>query len=161
MVEEAKIVSLNSKELVDVAQVGVKGYSLIRLSSLNLNVPPGIVLTVKFFENWIDQIKQSELYQEFIQQLNENNNDCQDVLNKIKDWSLKQLRLSPADKQSIEEALIALFPEDYDKISYAVRSSSPEKDLSGASFAGNYETYLGTRFDLIEEFVLKSFNLLH
>ena len=46
------ILSLNSKKLIDVSQVGGKGYSLIKLSSLKMNVPPGIVLTVNFFEEW-------------------------------------------------------------------------------------------------------------
>ncbi|ORY36421.1 glutathione synthetase ATP-binding domain-like protein [Neocallimastix californiae] len=129
---ETKIISLNSKELADISQVGGKGYSLIKLSSLNLNVPPGIVLTPK-------------------------NNECQIILNKIKDWSLNNLVLSSSDKQDIEDNLKKLFPDDYNKILYAVRSSSPEEDLAGASFAGNYETYLGTQFDLLEEFILKSF----
>ena len=154
---ETKIISLNSKELADISQVGGKGYSLIKLSSLNLNVPPGIVLTVGFFEDWIKKIKNSDLYKEFILQLSQNNNECQIILNKIKDWSLNNLVLSSSDKQDIEDNLKKLFPDDYNKILYAVRSSSPEEDLAGASFAGNYETYLGTQFDLLEEFILKSF----
>ena len=154
---ETKIISLNSKELADISQVGGKGYSLIKLSSLNLNVPPGIVLTVGFFEDWIKKIKNSDLYKEFILQLSQNNNECQIILNKIKDWSLNNLVLSSSDKQDIEDNLKKLFPDDYNKILYAVRSSSPEEDLAGASFAGNYETYLGTQFDLLKEFILKSF----
>jgi len=157
MREKEKIISLNSKELVDISQVGGKGYSLIKLSSLNLNVPPGIVLTVEFFKEWIESIKNSEWYKQFINQLNENNNDCQSVLNQLKEWSLNNLKLSLEDKQSIESNLKNLFPKDYNTITYAIRSSSPEEDLSGASFAGNYETYLGTRFELIEQYILKSF----
>jgi len=110
-----------------------------------------------FFEEWIKLIKNSDLYKEFILQLNENNIECQTILNKIKEWCLIHLNLSSTDKQDIENSLKKLFPDDYNKILYAVRSSSPEEDLSGASFAGNYETYLGTRFELLEEFILKSF----
>jgi len=155
--EKVKIVSLNSKEVADISQVGGKGYSLIRLSSLDLNVPPGIVLTVEFFRDWIEQIKNSELYQQFIQQINQNVNECQTILDKIKEWSIENLKLTKEDKDSIENTLKEIFPEDYNKITYAVRSSSPEEDLSGASFAGNYETYLGTRFDSIEQYALKAF----
>jgi len=39
---------LNSKKLAYITQVGGKGYSLIKLNSLDLNVPPGIVLTIEF-----------------------------------------------------------------------------------------------------------------
>ena len=38
-------------------------------------------------------------------------------------------------------------PEDQ---MYSVRSSSPEEDMQGASFAGMYETYLGVTTDRIE-----------
>ncbi|ORX87585.1 glutathione synthetase ATP-binding domain-like protein [Anaeromyces robustus] len=155
--KETKIISLNSNTLADISQVGGKGYSLLKLNSLNLNVPSGIILTVDFFEDWIKKIKNSSLYNEFIFQLSKNNNDCQEILNNIKDWCLNNLTLSSTDKQNIENYLKKLFPDDFNKILYAVRSSSPEEDLSGASFAGNYETYLGTRFELLEEFILKSF----
>ena len=152
-----KIISLNSKKLPDISQVGRKGYSLIKLSSLNMNVPPGIVLTVNFFNNWIEKIKKSDLYKEFFEQLKVNNNKCVTILNKIKDWCINNLKLSVEDKHSIEESIKKIFPEDYYKLLYVVRSSSPEEDLSGASFAGNYETYLGTKFDFLEMYVLKSF----
>ncbi|ORX64347.1 hypothetical protein BCR32DRAFT_287136 [Anaeromyces robustus] len=132
---KTKIISLNSKDLANISQVGGKGYSLIKLSSLNLNVPPGIILTVDFFEDWIKKIKNSDLYKKLIIQLNDNNNDCQSLLNKIKNWCINNLNLSLTDKQDIENYLKKLFPDDYNKILYAVRSSSPEEDLLGASFA--------------------------
>ena len=60
-------------------------------------------------------------------------------------------------KLEIEKNLKIVFPNDYIKLLYAVRSSSPEEDLSGASFAGNYETYLGIKYDSLEKYILKSF----
>ena len=153
------IVFLNSKILPEISKVGGKGYSLIKLSSLNLNVPNGIILTVNFFNQWIDKIKSSNLYKQFIELLKKENNsdDCSLILNQIKEWSLTNLVLNKEDMISIEQNLKSIFPNDYNKILYAVRSSSPEEDLSGASFAGNYETYLGIKFDSIEKYVLKSF----
>lgn len=56
------IYPLNSKIIPEIGEVGGKGYSLIKLSSLDLNVPNGIVLTVAFFQNWIEEIKKSTLY---------------------------------------------------------------------------------------------------
>ena len=153
------IVYINSKVLPEISEVGGKGYSLIKLSSLNLNVPNGIVLTVNFFNEWINKIKASELYKQFINLLNKVNesDECSSILNKIKEWCLSNLCLSKNDMKDIEQTLKNIFQNEYNQILYAVRSSSPEEDLSGASFAGNYETYLGIKFDSIEKYILKSF----
>ena len=154
-----KIITLNSKRLPEISEVGGKGYSLIKLSSLKLNVPNGIVLTVGFFNDWINKIKNSNMYKEFYELLQKdiNSNECPLILNKLKEWCLNNLTLDKDNKKDIETNLKNIFPNVYDKLLYAVRSSSPEEDLSGASFAGNYETYLGIKFDSIEEYVLKSF----
>ena len=156
MSENKNIVCLNSKELPQINEVGGKGYSLIKLSSLNANVPNGIVLTVNFFKDWIEKIKQSNLYIEFLEFLKkeDNSKDCSLILNKIKEWCLNNLTLHAKNKIDIEQTIKKIFPNEYNKILYAVRSSSPEEDLSGASFAGNYETYLGIHFDSIERYVL-------
>ena len=50
-----------------------------------------------------------------------------------------------------------IFNEKYNNIIYAIRSSSPEEDLEGASFAGNYETYLGIKYEDIQKYILKTF----
>ena len=153
------IIALNSKRLPEITEVGGKGYSLIKLNSLNLTIPNGIVLTVGFFNDWINKIKSSNIYREFYEllQKDKNSNECPLILNKLKEWCLNNLSLDKENKQEIEQNLKTIFPNEYDKLLYAVRSSSPEEDLSGASFAGNYETYLGIKFDSIEEYVLKSF----
>ena len=154
-----KIFTLNSKILPEISEVGGKGYSLIKLSSLNLIVSNRIVLAVDFFHDWINNIKNSNLYNQFYELLQKdiNSNECPLILNNSKEWCLSNLKLDQESKQEIEQNLKNIFPDDYDKLLYAVRSSSPEEDLSGASFAGNYETYLGIKFDSIEEYVLKSF----
>ena len=153
------IISLNSKELPQISEVGGKGYSLIKLSSLCLNVPPGIVLTVNFFKDWVKEIKESDLYKQFIDILDKGkkSDECSLILNQIKTWCIENLKLNDIDKENIYKYIQNIFPNDYNKILYAVRSSSPEEDLSGASFAGNYETYLGIHYDSLEKYILKSF----
>ena len=42
-------------------------------------------------------------------------------------------------------------------IMFAVRSSSPEEDLIGASFAGGYETILGVSYTNLEIAIKKAF----
>jgi len=159
MSKNENIIFLNSERLPDISEVGGKGYSLIKLSSLDLNVPNGIVLTVKFFDEWINQIKNSTLYKQFLESLGKENNldDCSSILNQIKEWCLVNLVLTEKNINDIEESIKTIFPNEYKNILYAIRSSSPEEDLLGASFAGNYETYLGIKFDSIEKYILKSF----
>ena len=154
-----EIIFLNTKHLPEISEVGGKGYSLIKMHSLNLTVPNGVVLTVDFFQDWINAIKDSNLYKKFLNLLSKENNqkECSMILNEIKEWCLNNLILNKNNKEEIEEALKKIFPKEYNTILYAVRSSSPEEDLAGASFAGNYETYLGIKFDSIEKYVLKSF----
>ena len=69
MEENKNIICLNSKKIPEISEVGGKSYSLIKLSNLNLNVPNGIVLAVNFFNEWINKIKNSNLYKQFIELL--------------------------------------------------------------------------------------------
>ena len=98
MKENQNIISLNSKEVPGISEVGGKGYSLIKLSSINLNVPPGIILTVNFFSSWTEKIKKLELYIQFLSLLQNDKNstskECSSILNKIKEWCLNNLSLS-------------------------------------------------------------------
>jgi len=73
MTENKEIIFLNSKTFPEIAEVGGKGYSLIKLSALDLNVPNGIVLTVTFFNEWINKVKATSLYQQFLELLKKDN----------------------------------------------------------------------------------------
>ena len=161
MSEKINIIPLNSNEIPEISEVGGKGHSLIKLSILNCNVPNGIILTVNYFQDWVTKIKKSLLYKEFVDLLEKNkvskDDSSSEILNKIKEWCINNLHLNPKQKMEIEKNIKSIFPNEYNKILYAVRSSSPEEDLSGASFAGNYETYLGIQYDSLEKYILKSF----
>ncbi|MCX5751772.1 MAG: hypothetical protein NT099_08960 [Candidatus Saganbacteria bacterium] len=132
-----------------VAQAGGKGYSLIKMMQAGFNVPPGMVLSVDFFKEWLDKL-------EAITELKLNKNDSDDTL-KRKIQGLKneaeKLTLSETQKKLLTEKLKLLGPIPL----FSIRSSSPEEDMAGASFAGMYETYLGIKSSDLEENIRKVF----
>ena len=134
------IVPFPGGEQTTLAEVGGKGYSLIRMVVGGLPVPPGVVLTTEFFAPWFDEIKASALWtalaaappDQWATLCNELKGLCPD------------LPLTATQRQGLEDLrknLAALG----DDVLFAVRSSSPEEDLASASFAGGYETRLGVR----------------
>ncbi len=50
------IVSFPGVLAASVDKVGGKAHSLIRMTQIGLPVPPGIVLTVEFFEPWMNEL---------------------------------------------------------------------------------------------------------
>ena len=83
--EKNDIILLNSKEIPEISKIGGKGYSLIKMTNIGLNVPPGIILCVDFFKKWINEIKNLELFKEYISN-QKNINNLENTLNKIKKW---------------------------------------------------------------------------
>ncbi len=57
-----QIVSFPGTEQTSLQDVGGKGYSLIRMAQLGLPVPPGIVITARFFDPWFDEIRTSAVW---------------------------------------------------------------------------------------------------
>lgn len=123
-----------------VAQAGGKGESLIRLTSAGFPVPPGVVLTSAFFQPWFEAVGASSEWEALLTA-------------RPDQWrplceSIKQQAVSLPASQSQRATLDALeehLATSLDGRMFAVRSSSPEEDLHGTSFAGGYETYLGVR----------------
>jgi len=53
------IISFPGTAQTTLAEVGGKGWFLIRMVAAGLPVPPGAVLTTEFLEPWFDEIKAS------------------------------------------------------------------------------------------------------
>ena len=130
------IYKFDEKKIPEISQVGGKGYSLIKMTNAGLNVPPGFVLSVEFFKPWINTIKSSEDWKKFFTSTCES--DFEKNIISVKNQA-KALNLNNEQKSIVDESIKYL---DAYKL-FAVRSSSPEEDLEGASFAGGYETILG------------------
>ena len=123
-----------------IEQVGGKGHSLIRLAALGLAVPPGIVLTARFFEPWVAAIQACASWLLLA--------DAPAVRHAALCELLQQhaadLPLTDVQLEAVATARARLARLSDSQL-FAVRSSSPQEDLAGASFAGGYETRLGVR----------------
>ena len=140
-----------AKTLPAIAEVGGKGWSLIRMTRHGLTIPPGFVLTVSFFEPWMASLKQSPLWTTFLAANPDEIPAVCDALKKTAD----ALRLSPEQELILQDALGTL-PDGPSGL-FAVRSSSPEEDLAGSSFAGGYETVLGVTADRLSQAIRRAF----
>ena len=124
-------------KLPSISEVGGKGYNLIKMGQGGLQVPPGFVLTGEFFNPWFHELHQTEAWQKFIQHA-DNIEHLQKICDELKK-NVFSFAFDDRQKKELESCL-----SDYSITSlFAVRSSSPEEDLGGASFAGAYETVLG------------------
>ena len=135
--------------LPPISAVGGKGYSLIRMARQGFPVPPGFVLAVDFFKPWIAQVSATEAWRAF--------------LDAPADQMEARAATLPATAQDLvfDQEQAALVTQSLDRLDafrlFAVRSSSPDEDLAGASFAGGYETILGATREMIEDAVRRAF----
>lgn len=136
----------------DRAQVGGKGFSLIRMAGLSMPVPPGAVLTTSFFEPWFEEIKASETWRLLTQA---GQDRWPALCAELKRLS-GTIALTGGQRQALEQCRQALLKMTGEGL-FAVRSSSPEEDLASASFAGGYETRLGVRLEHVEDAVRHCF----
>ena len=142
----------NTDETPELAQVGGKAMSLIFMTQHGLPVPAGFVLTVAFFDPWLEHIQSTP---EWAQALNSSPQDLR--RNTIAVEKLCQgLELDDVHREILAETLEPLRVDG--KMPFlAVRSSSPEEDLEELSFAGGYETVLGVTEQTLEDALRRSF----
>lgn len=153
-------IPLSSPNAPSLAEVGGKAASLIRLSQAGFNVPPGIVLTTEFFRAWIDEIVASEHWRTVVGMVVENGAPQFDLAGRERvAEACDEVKVFAAGLPLDAErgAVIDSIRAELGEGVFAVRSSSPEEDLSGASFAGLYETVLGVSPEAFEEAVRTCF----
>lgn len=131
--------------------VGGKGFSLVKMSQAGLPVPPGFILTINFFQPWVDAIAGTTEWKEFIAAGSEEREKYTKALQKI----CEDLRFTTEQQADLDNALKEY--DDPEEMLFAIRSSSPEEDLEKASFAGIYETEIGVKVSGIEKAVSKVF----
>ena len=127
-----------SKEHITIQEVGGKALELITLTRRGLRVPPGFVLSVGFFEPWI---KVLEVLPEWTA-IQSGGDEVLSAATRALQSQCRSLAFDPKQQEELNQALHE-YALASDGELFAVRSSSPEEDLEGASFAGGYETTLG------------------
>lgn len=146
------IIPFTTAEHPRLDQVGGKGLALITMSREGLAVPPGFVLSVAFFEPWMAALRSTPAW------------DC------VQTCPAEELGAAARELQALSRGMTFEAHQRQELIAalqnlqassgaalFAVRSSSPEEDLEGASFAGGYETSLGVTSAGLEAAVLHSF----
>ena len=143
------IYSFSTEPTPALDQIGGKAHSLIAATKAGFRVPDGFVLSVSFFRPWIEAVESSAVWAAFLGSAeSELRQRCEAVK-----ASCERLRLGPAQKEALSEAMSGLHVDGL----FAVRSSSPEEDLEGSSFAGEYETTLGVTRTGLEDAIRHSF----
>ena len=132
-------------ERASLAEVGGKGYSLIRMADAGFPIPSGAVLTTQFFAPWFDEIQASAPWKT----LTEATPDKWSTLCSALKGLAPTLRLTTPQQQALEVLRKNLAAQDEGSL-FAVRSSSPDEDLDSASFAGGYESRLGVRISILD-----------
>jgi len=146
------IFTFASNELLKVDQAGGKALALIQMTMAGMPVPPGFIMTVSFFEPWIAILQTSPEWAAM------KKSEASEIGQTARALQTLCHALQFTDHQKEElEITLKLFREENHGHLYAIRSSSPEEDLEGASFAGGYETTLGVTADAIEAAILHSF----
>lgn len=130
----------------ELLEVGGKAKALIETSKAGFPVPDGFALSVTFFKPWLDEIKASSDWQTVLEKPTE------EACNAVKKKAAK-MTFTTEQKTLFEESLGALAGDVF-----AVRSSSPEEDLAGTSFAGMYETSLGVLATGLEKAIAHAFS---
>jgi rifampicin phosphotransferase len=144
------IFPFTSPELPSLNQAGGKALALMQMTAAGMPVPPGFVLTVKYFEPWLEALKTSPVWEEMAKtaEIGQAAKALQELCS--------TLEFTGSQKNELQTTMTTFREQNRGHL-YAVRSSSPEEDLEGASFAGGYETTLGVTADTIEAAVRHSF----
>jgi pyruvate,water dikinase len=133
-------------------KAGGKALSLIMMTREGMPVPPGLVLTVEFFEPWMLALQATPEWQG----LQSAGLDGLGQATKALQVLCNNLRFTTHQQEQLDRAL-EVFQASHHVDLFAVRSSSPEEDLEGASFAGGYETTLGVLVEGLQAAILHSF----
>ncbi|MDX9827574.1 MAG: PEP/pyruvate-binding domain-containing protein [Spirochaetia bacterium] len=129
--------NIDTDEPLNAETVGGKGLSLALATRAGLRVPEGCLIGSTFFEPWIKLLRQEDAWKGLSSKREE---EITEACGLLKQKAMR-LALDAERSRLLIESLRGIFGASLPPL--AVRSSSPEEDGSGSSFAGAYESILG------------------
>lgn len=138
MLEYDVTVALNSEYATDSRIVGGKGANLGRLADAGFPVPPGFVVTTHAYDEFV---RSNDLAFHIEKTLNGLDYDNVDELESETE-KLRAAITASSMPDEIAKEILSAYGKLGDDSWLAVRSSGTAEDLEGASFAGQYDTYL-------------------
>ncbi|MBN1262990.1 MAG: phosphoenolpyruvate synthase [Candidatus Pacebacteria bacterium] len=128
----------------DLSLVGGKGANLGEMIAADLPVPPGFVVAVKAYREFLSQNQIQPKIKEILKSCDRNDPESfQTASDKIKKIILRG-KIPPLIAREIMQAYLKL-NHGLKNVLVAVRSSATAEDLPGASFAGQQATFLNIR----------------
>ncbi|MDJ0752773.1 MAG: PEP/pyruvate-binding domain-containing protein [Ardenticatenaceae bacterium] len=146
------IVPFSTAKQPPLEQAGSKALALIEMIQTGMPVPSGIVLTVQFFKPWMDQIITMPEWEA----VRRSKPEKLKITTRMLQARCAALSFTPDQLAELDQSMRVLQSETAADL-FAVRSSSPEEDLDGASFAGGYESILGVTRQNIYSAIRKAF----
>ena len=136
------IVHLGEDKSIDIAAVGGKGASLGKLIKAGFPVPSGFVVATSAYREFLHVNDLEEKIKKILDGLDyEKLDDLENVTGKIRE-EISNSKIP----DGLSSEIVKAYKEFGDDMEYvAVRSSATAEDLAGASFAGQYETFLDVR----------------
>jgi pyruvate,water dikinase len=137
--EEEYVIKIQNANKDMVPVVGGKAANLGELIAMGARVPPGFVITSKAFNYFLRANGIFEKVNEILSTKGDREASAE----------IKGLIMNSSIPQDLERAIRKAYEELSSKVSrdvlVAVRSSATAEDLTGASFAGQQDTYLNVR----------------
>jgi rifampicin phosphotransferase len=140
--------------------LGGKGYNLLKLHKAGKNVPKFILLPTEAFQFFLSQKMDGETLNEVIlsklklihekSTLEEIRKIGESLRNIIEDYEFNDKKFTKEFEENVGNLINSINDVD---LSFAVRSSATDEDLSDFSFAGQHDTYLNIKPDV--ELLLK------
>ncbi len=150
------IIDLTDERALDSSLTGGKGSELAMLIARNFPVPPGLVITTQAFTAFLEETGVAEELNAFLNESAETSTDVLTRLSQSIQDRIRGSRLPKATANELKKRMIEFQREFMTDVLWAVRSSATAEDLSGASFAGQYDTFLGLAgFDEVVDAVIK------
>lgn len=150
------IIDLDDQRAQDPALTGGKGSKLAELIAKGFPVPSGFVITTRAFASFLHEINlMPEIDGLLALPTGTGSNDLSRLAESIQD-RIRASRLPAAVAANLRKCITESEGTFNQSTLWAVRSSALAEDLTGASFAGQYDTFLGlSGFEAVADAVLR------